>query len=140
MTNHYVFVPQFCHPASGWEKGQVEKNVPDARPRLWLPIPNFPDLAALNAWLEQRCMELLREIPHGALPGTIADVWTEELFALMPLPQAFDGFVEKSRSVSPTCLISFGRRPSLRHRRCGCAGRWPERSGGGLRDPTPRQS
>ena len=109
MTNHYVFEPQFCNPASGWEKGQVEKNVQDARPRLWLPIPNFPDLAALNAWLEQRCMELWREIPHGALPGTIADVWAEEQAALMPLPQAFDGFVEKSKRVSPTCLISFDR-------------------------------
>lgn len=109
MTNHYVFEPTFCSPASGWEKGQVEKNVQDARPRLWLPMPNFPDLAALNAWLEQRCMELWREIPHGGLPGTIADVWTEEQAALMPLPQAFDGFIEKSKRVSPTCLISFDR-------------------------------
>jgi hypothetical protein len=25
----------------------------------------------------------------------------------MPLPQAFDGFIEKSKRVSPTCLISF---------------------------------
>ena len=90
-------------------RGQVEKNVQDARPRLWLPMPNFPDLAALNAWLEQRCMELWCEIPHGTLPGTIADVWTEERAALMPEPQAFDGFVEKSKRVSPTCLISFDR-------------------------------
>ena len=109
MTNHYVFEPTFCSPASGWEKGQVEKNVQDARPRLWLPIPSFSDLAALNTWLEQRCMELWREIPHGGLPGTIADVWTEEQAALMPLPQAFDGFIEKSKRVSPTCLISFDR-------------------------------
>ena len=27
MANHYVFEPEFCNPASGWEKGQVEKNV-----------------------------------------------------------------------------------------------------------------
>ena len=66
--------------------------------------PNFPDLAALNLWLEQRCIELWREIPHGGLPGTVAVVWTEEQAALMPLPQAFDGFVEKSKRVSPTCL------------------------------------
>jgi transposase len=109
MTNHYVFEPQFCNPASGWEKGQVEKNVQDARPRLWLPMPSFPDLGALNTWLEQRCTELWREIPHGALPGTIADVWAEEQAALMTLPTAFDGFVEKSKRVSPTCLISFDR-------------------------------
>lgn len=43
MTNHYVFEPEFCNPASGWEKGQVERNVQDARPRLWQPMPNFPD-------------------------------------------------------------------------------------------------
>lgn len=109
MTNHYVFAPQFCNPASGWEKGQVEKNVQDARPRLWLPMPSFPDLGALNTWLEQCCTELWREIPHGALPGTIADVWAAEQAALMTLPTAFDGFVEKSKRVSPTCLISFDR-------------------------------
>ncbi len=109
MTSHYVFEPAFCNPASGWEKGQVEKNVQDARPRLWQPMPNFPDLAALNAWLEQRCLELWHEIPHGALPGTIAAVWAEEQAALMPLPPAFDGFVEQSKRVSPTCLINFER-------------------------------
>ena len=109
MTNHYVFEPEFCNPAAGWEKGQVEKNVQDARPRLWQPMPNFPDLAALNAWLERRCLELWREIPHGVLPGTVADAWAEEQAALMALPPAFDGFVERSKRVSPTCLISFER-------------------------------
>ena len=109
MTNHYVFEPVFCNPASGWEKGQVEKNVQDSRHRLWQPTPNFPDLAALNAWLEQRCVELWRDIPHGTQPGTIAGVWAEEQAALMPLPAAFDGFVEQSKRVSPACLISFDR-------------------------------
>jgi transposase len=109
MTNHYVFEPEFCNPAAGWEKGQVEKNVQDSRPRLWQPMPNFPDLAALNAWLEQRCLELWREIPHGTLAGTIADAWADEQAALMPLPTAFDGFVEQSKRVSPTCLINFER-------------------------------
>ena len=109
MANHYVFEPEFCNPASGWEKGQVEKNVQDARPRLWQPMPSFPDLAALNVWLEQRCMELWREIPHGTLAGSIADVLADERHHLMPLPPAFDGFVEQSKRVSPTCLISFER-------------------------------
>ena len=109
MANHYVFDPEFCNPAAGWEKGQVEKNVQDARPRLWTPMPNFPDLASLNAWLERRCMELWREIPHGSLAGSIADAWGAEQAALMQLPPAFDGFVEQSKRVSPTCLISFER-------------------------------
>jgi transposase len=109
MANHYVFAPEFCNPAAGWEKGQVEKNVQDARHRLWQPMPDMSDLAALNTWLEQRCIELWRDIPHGGLPGTVADVWADEQAALMPLPTAFDGFVEQSKRVSPTCLISFER-------------------------------
>ncbi len=48
MANHYVFEPAFCNPAAGWEKGQIEKNVEDSRHRLWQPMPDFPDLAALN--------------------------------------------------------------------------------------------
>jgi hypothetical protein len=121
MTNHYVYEPEFCNPAAGWGKplvrhwfkpnggGQVEKNVRDSRHQMLQCMPDFLDLAALNAWLEQRCMELWRETPHGKQPGTIADIWAEEQAALMPLPVAFDGFVELSKRVSPTCLISFER-------------------------------
>ncbi len=109
MASHYVYEPAFCNPAAGWEKGQVEKNIQDSRHRLWQPMPDFPDLTALNAWLEQRCLELWHEIPHRVLPGSVADVWAEEQAALMPLPPAFDGFVEHSKRVSPTCLISFER-------------------------------
>ena len=39
----------------------------------------------------------------------IAVGWAEERTDLMPLPPAFDGFVEHSKRVSPTCLISFER-------------------------------
>ena len=109
MANHYVFEPEFCNPAAGWEKGQVEKNVRDSRHQMLHGMPDFPDLAALNAWLERRCVELWRQTAHGKLPGTIADVWAEEQSALMQLPVAFDGFVELSKRVSPTCLISFER-------------------------------
>jgi len=85
MASHYLFDVEFCNPASGWEKGQVEKNVRDARHRLWQPAPRFPTLDALNDWLEQRCKELWLEIPHGSQPGTIADVWESEAATLMPL-------------------------------------------------------
>ncbi|MFC3629668.1 IS21 family transposase, partial [Paracoccus angustae] len=109
MANHYVFEPEFCNPAAGWEKGQVEKNVQDSRHQVLQGMPGFPDLATMNTWLEQRCLEVWQETPHGTLPGTIADVWAEERAALMPLPPAFDGFIELSKRVSPTCLISFER-------------------------------
>ena len=109
MTNHYVFEPEFCNPAAGWEKGQVEKNVQDSRRQILQKMPGFPDLDMMNAWLQQRCLEVWQETPHGTLPGTIHDVWAAERAALMPLPPAFDGFIELSKRVSPTCLISFER-------------------------------
>jgi hypothetical protein len=104
MASHYLFEPEFCN-ASGWEKGQVEKNVQDARRRLWQKLPSFPDLAALNAWLEEGCIAQWGQIPHGVLPGSIADVHTEEIASLMAMGRPFDGFVEHTKRVSPTCLI-----------------------------------
>lgn len=104
MANHYLFEAEFCNPASGWEKGQIEKNVRDARHRLWQPMPVFATLSELNDWLETRCIELWGEISHGTLPGTVADVWAQERSALMPVPRPFDGFVEHTKRVSPTCL------------------------------------
>ena len=107
LASHYLFEPEFCNPASGWEKGQVEKNVQDARRRLWQPIPSFADIDALNAWLEERCIAQWGQIMHGALPGTIADVHAAEVANLMPLGRTFDGFVEHTKRVSPTCLVNF---------------------------------
>jgi hypothetical protein len=138
MANHYVFEPTFCNPASGWEKGQVEKGVQDARPRLWQLMPAFPDLDALNVWLEERCIALWRETEHGGLPGAIADVWAAEQAALMPLPPAFDGFVEMPKRVSPTCLITFERNRDTRAVLRACAAPLGPRSLRTLRQ-SPRQ-
>lgn len=107
MASHYLFEPTFCSPASGWEKGQVEKNVQDARRQLWQAMPSFADLPSLNAWLEARCIERWRELPHGELPGSVADAHAQERASLMPVGRAFDGFVEHAKRVSPTCLVHF---------------------------------
>lgn len=34
MASHYLFDPDFCNVASGWEKSVVEKNVQDSRHRI----------------------------------------------------------------------------------------------------------
>ena len=109
MVSHLLFEAEFCNPASGWEKGQIEKNVQDARHRLWQPLPNVPSLAALNDWLEKRCRELWSQIEHGSQPGTIAEVWAEEVRHLMAMPRPFDGFVEHTKRVTPTCLVHLER-------------------------------
>jgi hypothetical protein len=114
MASHYLFEPTFCNPASGWEKGQVEKNVLDARRQIWQAMPAFEDLAALNAWLEARCLERWGEMPHGVLPGSIAEAHALERENLMAVGRPFDGFVEHAKRVSPTCLVHFeGNRYSV---------------------------
>lgn len=109
MVSHFLFEAEFCNPASGWEKGQVEKNVRDARHRLWHTVPAFGSLDELNDWLERRCIALWSEVEHGKLPGTVAQAWEEEKPYLMPVPRPFDGFVEHTKRVSPTCLVHFER-------------------------------
>ena len=68
MASHFLFEAQFCTPGAGWEKGQVEKNVQDARPRLFHDAPGFAELCEVNVWLEQRCRELWDEIHHPEQP------------------------------------------------------------------------
>jgi len=72
-------------------------------------MPVFKDLGELNQWLEDRCIALWSETTHRELPGSVADAWEAEKPLLMVLPPAFDGFVEHSKRVSPTCLITFER-------------------------------
>ena len=110
MVSHYLYDAEFCNPASGWEKGQVEKNVRDSRHRIWNQLPTFGSLAELNDWLHQRCLSLWSEIAHPEQPERrIADVYADERACLMELPCPFDGFVEHIKRVSPMCLVTFER-------------------------------
>jgi hypothetical protein len=110
MVSHYLFEAEFCNPAAGWEKGQVEKNVQDARSRLYHDVPEVKSLCELNEWLEERCKVLWQTTKHPVLKHrTVHECWQDERPCLMEMPTAFDGFVEHTKRVSSTCLISFDR-------------------------------
>ena len=109
MLSHYLFEADFCNPASGWEKGQVEKNVQDMRRRIWQKIPPHASLDSLNQWLTEYCQALWHEIQHPTLPLSIFEVWQQERPTLMPMGQPFDGYVEQPKRVSTTSLITFDR-------------------------------
>jgi transposase len=70
MTAHYLFDPDFCNVASGWEKGRVEKGVQDARRRIWQSAleQRFVSFAELNVWLATQCVEA-RRAAHPDFPG-----------------------------------------------------------------------
>lgn len=109
MVGHYLFEAEFCNPAAGWEKGQVEKLVQDGRHQIWNQMPAFESLAALNAWLELACCKLWQQ-PHPQLKShSIEQVWQQEQRNLMKIDASFDGFIEQTKKVSSTCLINFER-------------------------------
>jgi hypothetical protein len=112
MCSHYLFDPDFCNVASGWEKGVVEKNVQDSRRRIWLDAQNrkFSSFAELNAWLGERCRSLWSELRHPEHKEfSVAEMLEQERAEMMPMPTPFDGYVEKMARVSSTCLVSISR-------------------------------
>lgn len=53
---------------------------------------------------------LAEDPPHPEQSGrTVAEVWADECAERMPLARPFDGFVEHSKRVSPTCLVHVER-------------------------------
>lgn len=112
MTGHYLFEPEFCNRAAGWEKGIVEKNVQDRRRGIWREAGErrWHSLAELNTWLQDACKDGWRQMAHPEWPElSVADVWQDEQARLMPNPVAFDGYVEHMVRVSATALIHFQR-------------------------------
>ena len=100
MCAHYLFEPDFCNVASGWEKGIVEKNVQDSRRRVWLEATHrrWSSLEELNAWLAQRCRDLWQELRHPEHAAVsvrqthLASLsWSEESARLFCQPRSADG-------------------------------------------------
>jgi transposase len=112
MCSHYLFDPDFCNVASGWEKGVVEKNVQDSRRRIWIEAGTrrFGSFVELNAWLGERCRAVWEDTVHPIHKQfTVSEMLELERAHLMSMPAPFDGYVEKPARVSSTCLVSVGR-------------------------------
>jgi transposase len=107
MASHYLFEPEFCNVASGWEKGVVEKNVQDSRRRIWqdAQAERFGSFAELNLWLMGRCRAQWSELRHPEVSLTLAEMLEYEQASLMPMIAAFDGYVETLGKVSSTSLV-----------------------------------
>jgi transposase len=110
LASHYLFTPEACTPAAGWEKGQVENQVGNIREWLFVPRLKFATLADLNAWLLQQIQTLAQERSHPTLSDqTIADIAAQERAQLESLPLEFDGFHDKPARISPSSLFGYDR-------------------------------
>jgi len=110
MANHYVFEPIACTPASGWEKGQVESQVRFLRNNLFLPMPSFDSLDALNDWLKLRCTQLADNHKHPDENNlTVTQVFEQEKANLRAISMPFDGYAQEVKRVNSTSCINIDR-------------------------------
>jgi hypothetical protein len=112
MCGHYLFEPEFCNRAAGWEKGRVEKNVQDRRRQIWQHASErrWKDFDELNAWLGEQCRQAWANMANPEWPAlTIGELLQDELMQMLPNPKPFDGYVEKPVRVTSTALIHFQR-------------------------------
>ena len=108
MCSHYLVEPVACTPAAGWEKGQVENQVGNARERLFTPRLHFANYAELNAWLEARCLAQARSSVHPEQRDkTVWEVFEAERQSLIAYRGPFDGFREVEVAVSKSSLVRF---------------------------------
>jgi hypothetical protein len=71
--------------------------VQDSRRRIWIEAgkQRFGSFAELNAWLAARCRALWEEVRHPEHEQfSVAEMLEHERAAVMPMPAAFDGYVE----------------------------------------------
>ena len=126
LVSHYLFEDRFGRPGKGNDKGKVEGLVGYARRNFLVPIPSFPSFDALNAYLEERCLERLGRRLRGH-EETIGQRMERDLESLLPLPavpyDASDKHVSRVSSLSlvrgyvDRVVISCGAEVIARHRR-----------------------
>lgn len=64
MASHYLFVPTACTPASGWEKGRVEKRIGDTRRNFFTPILTGESYEDINGQLREMSLNCSKTRKH----------------------------------------------------------------------------
>jgi transposase len=109
LQSHYLFRDRFGRPGKGNDKGKVEGLVGYARRNFLVPIPVVPSLAALNAHLEQRCLERLNQRVRGH-DESIGERLVRDLAALQERPSVpFEACERKAARVSSLSLVRYDR-------------------------------
>lgn len=115
---HYRFQADFCNPASGNEKGNVENKVGYIRRNALVPIPTIISFDDFNKALFDWC-EKDAERPHYQRKITIQSLWEEEKIKLLTLPKVpYNVFRYETLKVSKTGFVSidtnkYGLSPEL---------------------------
>ena len=107
LVSHYLFEDRFGRPGKGNDKGKVEGLVGYARRNFLVPVPSFERFDALNAYLEERCLERLGRRLRGH-EETIGQRMERDLEALLPLPATpYDASDKHVSRVSSLSLVRY---------------------------------
>lgn len=115
---HHRFKADFCTPAKGNEKGNVENKVGYTRRNMLVPVPTITDFDAFNEELLCRCDgDFERE--HYERGALIRELWEEEKEHLLSLPEhEYEVFRYESLSVNKSGFVTvdtvkYGLSPEL---------------------------
>ena len=107
IQSHYLFEDRFGRPGKGNDKGKVEGLLGYVRRNFLVPIPSFESFEALNAYLEQRCLERMDAKLRG-YSETIGQRMERDLDALLPpAPVAYDACERQAGRVSSLSLVRY---------------------------------
>ena len=105
LQSHYLFEDRFGRPGKGNDKGKVEGM--GTRRNFLVPIPSFESFDALNAHLEERCLERMEAKLRGHTE-TIGERMVGDLDALLPLPAVpYDPSDRRLTRVSSLSLVRY---------------------------------
>ena len=115
---HHRFSADFCNPAKGNEKGNVESKVGYTRRNMLVPVPTIEDFETFNSELLRLCDED-RDREHYQKGESINELWTIEQKYLLTLPEnEYEVFRYDSLSVSKYGFVTvdtvkYGLSPEL---------------------------
>lgn len=108
MASHYLFEVVACTPASGWEKGRVEKQVGDTRRNFFTPLLKGASFEDINNQLKIMCIDWSANHKHPEFKDrTIYDVYESEKQFLIPYHGEFTSYKLHPVIVSPTSLVNY---------------------------------
>ena len=127
---HHRFQAEFCNPAAGNEKGNVENKVGYTRRNMLTPVPMIENFEVFNEALLARC-DADHDREHYRQGEKISALWDAEREKLLTLPQyEYEVFRYESFVVDKTGFVTIDRN------RYGVSPELPPHEGCGLRgDP-----
>lgn len=87
FSAHYGFLPEFCNPAKGNEKGLVENLVGYGRRNFLVPLPRVKSVDELNRQLWKDCLEYRNNHQIQTRTNTVLTMYNEEVMMLRKIPK-----------------------------------------------------